>query len=548
MALRMPSPIKDRNGTYYLVRRVPRDLIDFVGKAVVKQSLGTKNPAEAKQRCIEALAALDTQWAGLRAGTKTLTERDAHALAQDIYDDVINQLRDNPGAPHYWMPQLYSQLWTRDVQRSRDETKEGSIRFEDMYIPAMRKLVWQRTDILLERHGLLVDNESRIKLSRACAAAIHRAAQTLKRLAEGYDEATELPARLQQTPKSDTSNKQAAAEFTSRGIDANSGQPLKLTVLVDEWWREAQAAGRKPSTYESYRNTVKQFVEFLRHDDATRVTAADIVGFKDFRLSTPSPKTGRVPSAKTVKDSDLSALKTLFGWAAANHKLAANPALGITIKLAKARKLRSKGFTDSEARAILSAALRYRQGDQERACTAAAKRWVPWLCAYTGARVGELAQLRRQDVRREGEFWIIHITPDAGTQKTNEARDVVLHHQLVDLGFPKFAQSCGEGHLFLIPGSGGDVLGPLQGLKNRLAEFVRLVVPDPNVAPNHGWRHRFKTVGLEAGIDGRVLDSIQGQAPRSVAEAYGEVTLRTQAMAIGKLPTFNMGEFLAEPA
>jgi integrase len=65
------------------------------------------------------------------------------------------------------------------------------------------------------------------------------------------------------------------------------------------------------------------------------------------------------------------------------------------------RKVRSKGFSDDEARAILAAALNYGPGS-ERPCTAFAKRWVPWLCAFTGARVGELAQLRREDLRREG--------------------------------------------------------------------------------------------------------------------------------------------------
>ena len=84
-----------------------------------------------------------------------------------------------------------------------------------------------------------------------------------------------------------------------------------------------------------------------------------------------------------------------------------------------------------------SAALYYQRG-AESAGTFAAKRWVPWLAAYTGARVGKLAQLRKQDVAREGEHWIIRLTPDAGTIKTNEARTVVLHPHLVELGFPAF--------------------------------------------------------------------------------------------------------------
>ena len=102
-------------------------------------------------------------------------------------------------------------------------------------------------------------------------------------------------------------------------------------------------------------------------------------------------RTGRPITAKTVKDNDLSALKTVFGWAVTNRKLKANPAAGITIKLGKPAKLRSKGFTDEEARALLKAASNYvPRGGQERPETTAAKRWVPWLCAFTGARVGEM--------------------------------------------------------------------------------------------------------------------------------------------------------------
>jgi hypothetical protein len=48
------------------------------------------------------------------------------------------------------------------------------------------------------------------------------------------------------------------------------------------------------------------------------------------------------------------------------------------------------------------------------------------------------------------------------------------------------------GHLFLTLSSSGDVLGPLQGVKNRIGEFVRTVASDKNVAPSHAWRHRFR--------------------------------------------------------
>jgi integrase len=238
--------------------------------------------------------------------------------------------------------------------------------------------------------------------------------------------------------------------------------------MLAGWWTEAKATGRKPSTYESYRNTVAGLTKFLDHDNASQVSPEDVVRFKDHRLANGV-------SAKTVKDSDLAALKTVFGWAVSNRKLIRNPAAGITIKLAKPQRLRGEGLTEEEARAILQAATKV-DGSKK---TDTARRWVPWLAAYTGARVGELAQLRKQDVTKEGDHWTIRLTPEAGTIKTNEARTVVLHPHLVELGFPAFVGAAPAGHLFLKPSKSGDVLGPLQGLKNRLAEFVRTIVKDP---------------------------------------------------------------------
>jgi integrase len=208
----------------------------------------------------------------------------------------------------------------------------------------------------------------------------------------------------------------------------------------------------------------------------------DVLSFKDHRLAVINPRNNRPISPKTIKDSDLAGLKTVFGWAVVNGKMASNPAEGVTIKLGQPRRLRSKGFTDAEATAILRAALYVKRGG-ETPGTFAAKQWVPWLCAYTGARVGELAQLRKEDVRRQAEHWVITITPEAGTVKTNEARDVVLHPHLVELGFVAFVNAAPSGHLFLKVSREGDVRGPLRGLKNRLAEFVRGVVSDKNVAP-----------------------------------------------------------------
>ena len=58
-----------------------------------------------------------------------------------------------------------------------------------------------------------------------------------------------------------------------------------------------------------------------------------------------------------------------------------------------------------------------------------ANQWVPWICACTGARVGEIAQLRMKVFRKEEGYWIIHITPKARTVKNKEVREVPVYRR-----------------------------------------------------------------------------------------------------------------------
>jgi integrase len=492
----------------------------------IRFSLRTRDPSEAKVRQGTVAAFLEDVWRGLRA-TKplSLTHRQATALAGELYRAWASEAPRERTLAIVFTPNG----WERDHSEPDIELagfKALVSRIESEAVDLEEALGPLVDRLLLARGIASVDAPSRALLLDAFALALKDAFASRARNLEG-----------DYSPDPKANRFPAWDQPESQAVSAAKSLPARVSLkeLVEDWWKEAKATGRKPSTYESYRNTMASLVAFLKRDDATQVSPEDIIRFKDYRLTCLHPRTGKPISAKTVKDSDLAGLKTVFGWAVANRKIPSNPASGITIKIGKPQKLRSKGFTDAEAKAILEAASAIKLSAR-RAPTEAAKRWVPWLCCYTGARVGEMAQLRKQDVRREGEHWVINITPEAGTVKTNEAREVVLHPHLVEQGFSNFVASSLGGHLFLRPAKDGTVLGPLRGLKNRLAEFARGIVSDPNVAPNHGWRHRFKTVGMEAGIAPRVLDAIQGQAAASVADTYGDVTLRTIATAIERLP------------
>ena len=122
-------------------------------------------------------------------------------------------------------------------------------------------------------------------------------------------------------------------------------------------------------------------------------------------------------TAKTINDTDFAALRAVFGWGVKSGWLSANPAENARIEGRGKKRTREPWFLDHERAAILNAALAVQGSKREKRKTTSAKRWVPWLCAYSGARVVEMIQLRKEDVRREQDGWIIHLNPKPETPR-----------------------------------------------------------------------------------------------------------------------------------
>lgn len=492
----------------------------------IRFSLRTADPSEAKTRQALAAAYLETIWEALRDDAPVhLTHRQATALAGELYRVWADSEDRGRSVAMVHTPGVG---WAPDTESHEEQEAQWAAVTEmwarvggDGEAKKLEKTLGPIVDRLLLTKGIRrVDSESRALLLTAFWMSLRDAFAARQRNAGGDYSLDPKAARFPewQAPA------EAPKEKPRREASKNA-----LTGLVEDWWKEAKRAGRKQSTYESYRNSMARLVTFLKHNTASRVTPEDIVRFKDYRVQNGV-------SPKTVKDSDLAGMKTVFGWAVVNRRLPNNPAEGITIKVGKSRKLRSKGFYDSEAIAILKHAREFMPG-REAPKLAAAKRWVPWLCAFTGGRVGEMIQIRKEDLWREGKLWVLHVTPEAGPVKTDEARDVVLHRQVIKEGFLAFYEKSKSGYLFIDPKPGElGVRNAVKTARNKVNAFVREVVKDKNVDPSHGWRHRFKTVGIDQGVEMRVLDAIQGHAPRNVSEGYGDVTIKAKANAIAKFP------------
>jgi integrase len=545
MLVRLVRPMKrEGSSNKYFVQRIPADVkasaagmtlripvgetfvpVNVTDKTpTVRLSLRTSDLSEAKVRQATVAAHLERVWRSLREQPRTLTLKEAVALAGEVYKAFAGVLEDDPGEAEMW----------RRVREDNAAAAAGQYGMAALLIgddarkaAGLEERFGAFADVVLARKGIRVDAVSRLKLLQQVAGAMDEAAEKLQRNAEGDYRADENVSRF---PEWEAKTK-PAAPITGATI----------TGIRDGWAKEATATGKASvSALRAYDHSIRKLVEFLGHDAAARVTPENVVAFKDARLGEINLRTGRPISAKTVNDGDLTALKTVFGWAVKNRKLTSNPAAGITVTFAKPVRLRQKGFTETEASAVLRHASSYKPAGREAPKTTVAKRWAPWLCAYTGARIGEMLQLRKEDLRREGKVYILRITPEAGTVKGRKFRDVPLHPHLVELGFPAFVEASSQGYLFITPTEKGGWRGPWHAIKNRVGEFVREVVSDPQVQPNHGWRHRFITLCREHGVDQEIRRMITGHKGEGVDEvSYGDPAGLYREIC--KLPRYRIG-------
>ncbi|MDE4096680.1 DUF6538 domain-containing protein [Phaeobacter gallaeciensis] len=319
----------------------------------------------------------------------------------------------------------------------------------------------------------------------------------------------------------------------------NDAEPVSLKRLWADYINSRVQAGFMRDKGKRLRPVADNLRKFLKHDDARRVTKKDLLAWRDHLM--------QELSAKTVNDIYLSGVRSLFAWATENDRLPENVAANV--KQPKPKKVygRERGYTDPEAKKVLKASRTYQPKPdefgrvRESEKMANLKRWVPIICAFTGARVSEITQLRKEDIRKVDGQWVARITPDAGTVKSGDYRDVPLHPQIINEGFTDFVKDAASGPMFHNATEPEKLQKAAVIVSNKLSDWLRESELTPaGLQPNHAWRHRLKTQCRELGISDRVVDAIQGHAGRTAGDNYGDVTLKTKIDAINKLTFYDL--------
>ena len=307
-----------------------------------------------------------------------------------------------------------------------------------------------------------------------------------------YDDLAAAFRRMIRVAQGDYSDDKYAERFPKFDGTDSGETPQQL---FDKWVAEKQPAW---NTEAGWKGVFRAMTEHFQQRSAASITPEEA---QHWVTGLISPKR----SARTVDNNYIAASKTVFGWAVEHKRLARNPFATVKVTIPRPIKLREKSLRPDERRTILKAALGIAASDT---ADNAARRWVPWLCAYTGARPGEITQLRGSDVVQEHGIWAIRVTPDAGSVKGREPRLVPLNDHLIEQGFLKFVTERGEGPLFYNPDT-RSAKGELQKRKpprsvlarQRLAHWVRsLGIVEKGLSPLHGWRHTFKRLAGTIGI------------------------------------------------
>jgi integrase len=533
MGFVLPKPKTLKNGAVRARQVIPADVRDeyqrLYGKGweeLWRAEPGTSAAEQKRQYAVwyaEIWRRIEAIRAAKRGDGVDLTRKDAAGLAGDWYVWFVARHENNPGKPDQWDEALW---WFVDELRQFAP--------EEVRAEPMRDLEWARDPEI--REGIRpviadVGHTAQFLASRGVTLTKEGQALFLDFVVDNYVDALSLLERRARNDYSPDTKPQEFPKFEKRRQEHAGATPLELFT---EWVRVAKP---RASTITRWRAV---FMELDRHFPER---AADSITADEAQTWAVS-LVGEGRSARTVADVWITAARRVCAWGVKQRKISNNPFAETNVTVPREVRTREREFTDAEAKIILKAALAI---IDTRKPFPAACRWVPWLCAYSGARAGEITQLRGQDVFSSNGITVMRLTPEAGTMKTGP-RTVPIHEHVIEQGFLEYVVARGKGPLFYDPApahqsTSDDPTSPRRARyvkqRERLAHWVReLGVTDKQILPNHAWRHTFKRRAARAKIEKRFRDAFCGHTSKDVGDHYETPSLEDMAEEIKRFPRY----------
>jgi integrase len=293
-------------------------------------------------------------------------------------------------------------------------------------------------------------------------------------------------------------------------------------------WADRQTGTAK--TTDEFLSIIRGFQAFVvgqfRTDQAANVKKEHVIAYRNHLT-----KEGLKDKTITKK---LSTIKTLFNCAIDDSMLA--PSEVQSVKVGKPKK-RGKGGTKArlpfeirEVERIFSPAIYLKTPGAIKGSRT--EYWGPLIALYTGMRIEEICQSRVSDIRehRGQPFFSVIDGEDQELKTETSRRNVPIHEELIRFGFLDFVEAGRKaGNEWLFPelvadkyGNNSSVFG--KRWNRKLRKVISLRGGD-HTKVFHSFRHLFKHVARQCGIEEQVSDALSGHgSQKTESRKYGALS------------------------
>ncbi len=508
--------VRRRGATYWLFVVVPKDLQKAYSKTRIQESLETSDPQEAAlkgtRRRAELLEEFETNRKALnpqRLGS--ITSDMVQALAGAARRRVLQGDQDRREGRNPAIKEL--SLLGLPLMRAADgsiplperDPLEGLTDWEANNLTTMNTMASQEAGANYAHRNLLAV----LPLIQEDAKAM---GFTVDRETPGIQEALSAYQGAYREAWHGTTQRDAGevVETPAPPTPAVPPEPPKTLRDVFERWKPS---GVKPRSEDSIAAMGRAVAQFETRHPGTALQAINgdmgdqyTVWLRD-NCNTP----------KTARDR-LNAINSLLKYAAERLDwIPKQPWRGLNIKAPTTNKRRP--WTADELQAFFTAPLftHYSLPDLANGGKDAAY-WIPLLGLYTGARLGELCQLRTEDIKTLEDIPVMVLTDEGDDQSIKSTaghRSIPIHSELMRLGFLDYVNT--------IRATGSDSLWPaMKKRKGKPSDFFGRWFKKARTAQGldgerpdfHCLRHTVRTLMRRERVSEETQDKVTGHATK----------------------------------
>lgn len=277
-----------------------------------------------------------------------------------------------------------------------------------------------------------------------------------------------------------------------------------LEEIIPLWQRDRQPASKTV-------DAVTRAVREAKDPRIVGLTRRDIIAIRDGWIE--------AGNSVTTVNKKIGFVRLLLGVAKSRGLIEVNPAEDTELPPPKRAVELRQPYSPEQADAVMAATEGMRESDS-------AMYWLPRLARWTGARLNELHQLRREDVQaREGVPGVYitdegEHTPGVALRLKNQGSRRWVPLAEAVRSFAEWAERQPEGPLFPAQANKYGIVS--DGFSKRYGRFLRatLKIADKRVT-FHSWRHGFADMCRAAGVPPDVRMALMGHAEGGVSGTYG---------------------------